>query len=267
MSTKEGALHEFLLDSFGVDELTRFIRYGPEGAVLTTELPIGSSSVSHFVLVVVDLLRRRGMIDAEFFERLKDARPTRASEILALEQQWLSEPGAISPITHRLVEKDSSTKRAVKKQEPARIFVSYSHRDRSFVDELRSHLSLLQRQGLIDVWHDSEITAGEEWSKVIDEQLETADIILLLVSASFLSSDFCWSVELMRAMERHASRQAVVIPVILRPCLWEEAPFAKLQALPRDGRPIKQSRNTDEAWFEVASGIKKAVQELQRGGR
>lgn len=146
------------------------------------------------------------------------------------------------------------------------MFVSYSHRDSSFVDELRSHISLLQRQGLIEVWHDSEITAGEEWSKVIDEQLETADIILLLVSSSFLSSDFCWSVELKRAMQRHAAKEAIVIPVILRPCLWEEAPFAKLQALPQGGIPIRQSRNTDDAWLEVAIGIKEAVQRFHREG-
>ena len=267
MSTKEEALHQFLLYAFDVGEINRLIRFGPDGADLSAELPSGSSSPAHFVFAAVDLLRRRGMIDAEFFERLKDSRPTRANEIQELERQWLSEPGATSPITHRLESKDSTRTRPKTEHEPARIFVSYSHRDRSFVDELRSHLSLLQRQGLIDVWHDSEITAGEEWGKVIDEQLEAADIILLLVSSSFLSSDFCWSVELERAMQRHAAHEAVVIPVILRPCLWQEAPFAKLQALPHDGKPIRTSRNTDDAWFDVASGIKRAVQELRREGQ
>jgi hypothetical protein len=267
MSTKEGTLANLLVESFIVDELIRFVRFGPDGQSLSEELPASSSSVAHFAAAIVDLHRRRGLIDADFFARLKDLKPKRIAEIEEVERMWLSGPGSATPLTHRLQSADKAYKRELVTPKTARIFVSYSHRDRSFVDELQSHLSLLQRQGLIDVWHDSEITAGAEWSQVIDQQLESADIILLLVSASFLASDFCWSVELKRAMERHEANEALVIPVILRPCLWTEAPFAKFQSVPRNGKPISQFHNTDEAWVDVAAGIRKAVQKLTKEGR
>jgi TIR domain len=118
------------------------------------------------------------------------------------------------------------------------VFFSYAHKDESLRDDLSEHLSLLKRDRVIQDWHDRQIPAGADWASEIDRNLNTADIILLLISASFLSSDYCWGNELKRAMERHEAREACVIPVILRPCDWQSSPFAKLQAFPKDAIPV-----------------------------
>ena len=112
----------------------------------------------------------------------------------------------------------------------ASVFFSYSHKDEALRDQLETHLALLKNQGLIDAWHDRRILAGSEVDDAIFDKLDSADVILLLVSADFLSSSYCYSREMQRAMERHAAREARVIPVILRHCDWHGAPFGKLMA-------------------------------------
>lgn len=111
---------------------------------------------------------------------------------------------------------------------PIRVFFSYAHRDEALRDELSRHLAILVRQGLVSEWHDREIPSGKEWAGEIDANLDRADVILLLVSADFLASEYCYKIEMERAMQRHEAREAVVIPAILRPCLWSEAPFGRL---------------------------------------
>jgi hypothetical protein len=145
------------------------------------------------------------------------------------------------------------------------LFYSYSHKDEGLRDELKAALSGLRRQGVIAEWHDRRIGAGTEWAGQIDRNLEAADIILLLVSADFLDSDYCWDVETKRAMERHEAGAARVIPVILRSCDWHTAPFGKLQALPRDGKPVASWTNRDEAFTDVARGIRETVKALASG--
>lgn len=147
-----------------------------------------------------------------------------------------------------------------------RVFYSYSHRDEELRDELATHLSLLRRQGLILPWHDREITAGEEWKGHVDEALERSDIVLLLISADFLASDYCYDVELKLAMERHEKREARVIPIIVRECSWTAAPFGRLQALPKDGKAVKTWSDRDTAWRDVEDGLAKAIKELQTSG-
>ena len=108
---------------------------------------------------------------------------------------------------------------------PLRLFISYAHADEKLRQSLGMHLSALEREGLIDAWTDRDITAGQEWAGSIDENLEQADIVLLLVSASFLASAYCNDIELQRALERHERGDARVIPVILKPADWTAAPF------------------------------------------
>jgi len=120
-------------------------------------------------------------------------------------------------------------------------------------------VSALKHQGVIETWHDRRILAGHILSTEIDGYLESADIILLLVSSDFLASEYCYDIEMKRAMEQHASGTAVVIPVILRPCDWHGTPFGKLLATPQDGRPITQSPNADEAFLDVVKAIKGAL--------
>lgn len=142
------------------------------------------------------------------------------------------------------------------------LFFSYSHRDGKLRDELEKYLSLLKRQGLITGWHDRKITASSEWAGEIDTHLNSAKIILLLISADFLASDYCYDKEMTRAMERHEAGEARVVPIILRACDWQDSPFAKLQALPKDGRPITSWPNRAQAFTDVAKGLRQLVKSL-----
>ena len=145
----------------------------------------------------------------------------------------------------------------------ATLFFSYSHADEGLRDQLEIQLAMLKRQGTIETWHDRRIVAGENLDHAIGAHVESDDIVLLLVSPDFLASDYCSDVEMMRAMERHAAGEAVVIPVILRACDWHAAPFGKLMATPTDGRPITQWPDRDQAFLEVAKAIRAAVQKLE----
>ena len=116
--------------------------------------------------------------------------------------------------------------------QPSRIFISYSHNDEPYRQELKKHLSLLRRQGLIDPWHDRRIRPGQAWKQQIDQNLRQADLILCLVSADFISSDYCFDVEMYQALKMHQDRTAQVVPIIVRPSDGHAAPFGKLQWLP-----------------------------------
>jgi TIR domain len=143
------------------------------------------------------------------------------------------------------------------------LFFSYSHKDEALRDELANHLSTLTRQGVISNWHDRKILPGEEWDHQINDNLNTADIILLLVSSDFIGSNYCWEVEVTTAIERHNTGKARVIPVILRKVDWSHTPFAKLQFLPKNAEPVTSWTNRDEAFTNVAQGIRAAAQELK----
>ena len=121
---------------------------------------------------------------------------------------------------------------------PISLFYCYSHEDESLRKELDNHLALLKRQGVILAWHDRMIGAGEDWKGALDENLERAQVILLLISASFLASDYCYDVEMTLALVRHDAGTARVIPVILRSVDWKSSPFARLQSLPKNLRPV-----------------------------
>lgn len=146
--------------------------------------------------------------------------------------------------------------------DPILVFYAYAREDEYLRDELGRHLKMLERRGLIKNWHDRKIGPGTEWSDQIDTHLNTAQIILPLISADFIDSDYCFEIEMKRAMELHEAGQARVIPVILRPCDWKDAPFAKLQALPRDAAPVTTWGNQDEAFLSVVDGIRMVLDEF-----
>jgi tetratricopeptide (TPR) repeat protein len=143
-----------------------------------------------------------------------------------------------------------------------KVFFSYAHEDQELRKELEKHLSILKRNGIVSTWHDREIGPGREWKDVIDEELEKAHIVLLLISSSFLASDYCYDLEMKKALERHGQGSAVVIPIILRPVDWKGAPFGKLQALPVDARPVTKWGNRDEAFENIAKGIRSAAEQF-----
>ncbi|CAN7617525.1 toll/interleukin-1 receptor domain-containing protein [Variovorax paradoxus] len=147
----------------------------------------------------------------------------------------------------------------------ARLFFSYSHDDETYRDQLEKHLAMLKNQKLIESWHDRRIEAGSSVDDVIQTELDKADIILLMISASFLASAYCYSKEMARALERHRLGEAVVIPVIVRPCDWHPAPFGSLLAAPRDGKAISTWPNFDEAYADVARQLRTVVERLAKG--
>jgi O-acetyl-ADP-ribose deacetylase (regulator of RNase III) len=142
------------------------------------------------------------------------------------------------------------------------VFVSYSHADEGLRKELGKHLSVLERQGIIATWHDRMIGAGVEWEGAIDARLNDARVILLLISADFIGSRYCYDVEMKRALERHDKRQALVVPVILRAVSLRGTPFAKLQALPRDAKPVVTWADRDSAFVDITDGLRNAIQDL-----
>src|SRR5947209_18446812 len=143
---------------------------------------------------------------------------------------------------------------------PVKIFFCYAHEDEPLLNNLKRHLRPLQRQGLIDVWYDRDINAGAEWEQAIQEHLNTSQIILLLMSPDFMDSDYCYGIEMQRALERHDRGEAHVIPIILRPTMWKGAPFSKLQALPKDAVPVTIWQNQDEAFLNVVEGIHHVIE-------
>lgn len=144
----------------------------------------------------------------------------------------------------------------------SRIFFCYCRADESLRDELAVHLAPLRQAKLIEDWYDRNIDAGGEWNPEIQHALEAADIILLLVSPSFMASSYIQDVELKRAMERHQEKTARIIPVIARPTELKYAEFKVLQYLPRDGKPVTRWADRDEAWLDVARGIRRVVETL-----
>jgi internalin A len=165
------------------------------------------------------------------------------------------------------VDLEGTRQREAPTEHPMRLFYSYSHKDEERRNELETHLKLLQRQGLIEPWYDRNIEAGDEWRMRIDENIEHADIILLLVSADFIASDYCYEKEMERALKRCDSGEAKVVPVIVRDVDWRNTPFARLQALPKNGKAVMEWPSKDAAWRNVSEGIARLVKELRKKNR
>ena len=145
------------------------------------------------------------------------------------------------------------------------IFCCYAREDQDLMKKLRTHLMPLQRRSLIKLWSDIDINAGDEWEEEIQKHLDTAHMILLLVSPDFMASDYCYSTEMERALQRHEKQEARVIPIILRPTAWKGAPFDKIQVLPTNARPVTDARSwisIDEALNDVTEKIGPTVTEL-----
>lgn len=144
-----------------------------------------------------------------------------------------------------------------------KVFISYSHKDESFRETLEEHLSILKRNDIISVWHDRKITPGEEWAGEIDKNLENADIIIFLVSSSFLASNYCQDVEVKKALEHHDQGIATIISIIVRPCDWKESKFSKIQVVPKEGTAINEWDNEDRAWLDAVEGIKSHLKRFE----
>ncbi len=151
---------------------------------------------------------------------------------------------------------------------PISLFYSYAHEDEPLRDELASHLKILERRGLIQAWHDRQIRPGQAWDRTIDQHLSAADLVLLLISKDFIGSDYIWGVELAQAMHRQQAGQCEVVPIIVRavdidPSDADDLPFLKLQGLPPDLKPVTSWDNRDEAWTQVAKGLRSTVNAIR----
>lgn len=147
-------------------------------------------------------------------------------------------------------------------QKSLNVFISYSHKDGALCEELEVHLSNLKRQNIISFWYDGDIVPGTAWEAQILEHLKTAQIVLLLVSADFIASDFCYSIEMKQAIARHDAGEARIIPILLRPTDWKGAPFARLKMLPTDAKAVTRWPTHDDAFEDIMKGIRKAINEL-----
>jgi tetratricopeptide (TPR) repeat protein len=148
-----------------------------------------------------------------------------------------------------------------------KLFISYSHKDDELCERFVTHLAPLEREGIIDRWHDRRIIGGTGWAQSVDENLKAAHIIVLLVSPDFLASPYCQDIEITQALERHARREARVVPVILRPSDWRTSRFAVLQAYPTDGKPVTDWPTLDQGFLNVAQGLRRVAEELCGGAK
>lgn len=140
-----------------------------------------------------------------------------------------------------------------------KVFISYSHKDEVFKETLDEHLALLKRNYVIETWNDRKLIAGQDWGNEISENLLSSDIIIFLVSSSFISSDYCFSIEMKKALELHKTQEAIVVPIIIRSCDWQSSDFGSIQGLPKDAIPISRWDDQDDGWLNAVNGIKELI--------
>ncbi len=159
---------------------------------------------------------------------------------------------------------DSRREETLQREKPLEVFCSYAREDEALCDQLRKHLRLQERQGRLTFWYNRLINAGTDRVEVIEKRLSAASLILLLISPNFIDADYCYGIEMQRALEKHQANEARVIPILLRPVDWQGAPFARLQPLPINGKPITTWSNRDEAFASVAASIRQTIEDLPR---
>lgn len=150
-----------------------------------------------------------------------------------------------------------------------KLFISYSHKDEELKEQLETHLALLKRQGIIASWDDRKIIPGQNWENEIFNSFNDSDIILILISADFISSDYCYDKELGKAITHHKTGEKVVIPIILRECDWSGTPFVGIQGLPKDMQPVisRHWHSNDEAFLNISLGLKKQIKTFEKRDR
>jgi len=145
--------------------------------------------------------------------------------------------------------------------EPVKIFVAYARNDKESFVQLRKHLLPLERTGKIKIWSDDELIPGKPWEPILTQNLNSADIILVLVSVDALNSQYLWGNELKIALERHEQGKNVIVPIILRYCLWQETILRNFQVLPTNARPVEDWPSRDQAYHNIASALLQIIEE------
>lgn len=199
--------------------------------------------------IYADVMKVLSVLSAASAKNTNILEPAAATDVVLTELESMPSPAIAAPVRNSPAVGMGAT-----------VFISYSHKDEKYRIALEDHLKILQRLNMISVWSDRMIQAGDDFKNAIDENLRKSGIILLLVSSSFIASDYCYGIELKTALERDEKDEAVVIPVILRDCLWQESPVGKLKALPKDGKPVQRFTRKDEAYTSIAREICRIVQ-------
>jgi hypothetical protein len=234
----------------------------------TNILPGDGIMYVHFV--ALDSVGKRffdQMVERRAFGAFRDMpADSQVLRSVRIDRMTRSTTGAEAPEEVRLIrvtpdagKRDQIRRHPPKASASRSAFVSYSQRDEPHRQRLDIWLAQLRRNKLISVWHDRKILPGQEWDREIDKNLESADIVLLLVSPDFLASDYAYGREMLRALERHRSGSATVVPIILRPSDWQNSPLSSLQALPSQGRPVSSWSNRDQAWLDVVQGLRRLI--------
>ncbi len=151
---------------------------------------------------------------------------------------------------------------------PLKVFISYSHKDEPFKDDLRTMLKPLERKGILEIWDDLEIAEGDEWRREIEKAMNKCDMALLFISSDFMASPFIQDKEVPRLLQRRKEEGLRVVPIIIRPCTWKSEPvLSDLQALPRDAKPVigfsKENGDRDQVWTDIAAAIEKRAKAQQ----
>ena len=252
MTTKIDSLKEIMMEIFPSHEsLISFLQSSPELATTLTQVNM-KANLKVVTLETLENLFRRGLISKSFFLGLIKFAPRLTNEIKSIENAWFNEE-EWSEVN------ESSSQLKTKKNVP-KVFVWYSHRDVAFYDDLSVHLNILMRKKIIDVFQEARINAGEKWKSYIDQNFFEAEIIILLVSPDFLTSEFDLKGEkFSQLIERQKEHKTSVIPIIVRNCIWQQTPIAEFQVIPRDGKPLSNAKNLDRAWIEVSTTVMEAA--------
>ena len=149
-----------------------------------------------------------------------------------------------------------------KSTELPQLFISYSHKDEEYLDEFVGHLSPLERNGKINIWYDKKLIAGENLDEVLATKLQSADLVVFLVSANFIQSVSCYEKELVKTIDRGRRERVEVIPVILKECLWKNTVIGKFVASTKNGKSVMSYSRRDEAWVEIVQQIEKKATEF-----
>ena len=140
-----------------------------------------------------------------------------------------------------------------------KVFISYSHADEKYREQLEKHLSTLKRNKIISVWHDRKILPGINWTEEIDENLPDSEIVLFLISSDFIASEYCYAIEMKTAIEQYKRNKSLIVPIIIRSCDWKDIEIGQYQVVPTNGKPIILWKDKDEAWLDVVQQLKNLI--------
>ena len=140
-------------------------------------------------------------------------------------------------------------------------FISYSHKDESYLEKLKTALAQIRRQGILQDWTDYKIEAGARFNDKIKKELNESELFIALVSPDYIASNYCYEKEFQQAKQLEEQNKIKIIPIICRPCDWKNSPFAEFKALPKEGRPISDWQNEDSSFFNITEMLRSLIQQ------